>query len=134
VSFYALAADLILAAHVGIVVFVVLGQLLIVVGGLRGWRWVRAFWLRLTHLALIVFIALQAWWGQLCPLTVWEQTLRERAGQQIYQESFIEHWLTRLLYIDAPWWVFIALYSACAALVAFSWWWVRPITRKGRSV
>lgn len=116
-----------LAAHVAVVVFVVFGQLLILLGGVLRWRWVRQFWLRLAHLLLIVYIAAQAWLGELCPLTVWEQALRQRAGQMTYGESFIEHWLSRLLYIDAPWWVFVAMYSAFALLVLGSWWWVRPI-------
>jgi len=83
--------------------------------------------LRLTHLGLIVFIAAQAWLGQLCPLTVWEQDLRRIAGEGVYTQSFIEHWLSRLLYWEAPWWVFVAAYTAFAALVALAWWWVRPI-------
>jgi len=126
---YIIAADLILAAHVGVVLFVVGGQLLILLGGLRGWAWVRRRVLRLLHLVLIVYIAAQAWLGQLCPLTVWEQALRAHAGQRVYQESFVEYWLGRLLYIDAPWWMFVALYSGFALLVALSWWWVPPVSR-----
>ena len=119
-------ADAILALHVGIVIFV-LGLLpLVLIGGALGWRWVRHFGLRLTHLALMVFIAAQAWLGQLCPLTVWEQDLRRLAGQSGYRESFIEHWLSRLLYWDAPWWVFVAGYTGFAVAVGLAWWGVRP--------
>jgi hypothetical protein len=99
---------------------------LVLAGGVLGWRWVRHRGLRLTHLGLIVFIAAQAWLGRLCPLTVWEQDLRRIAGQGVYTESFIELWLSRLLYWEAPWWVFVAAYSAFAVLVALAWWWVRP--------
>jgi len=126
-SLHAFAADVILASHFAVVLFVVVGQVLILLGGFLGWNWVRIFWLRLSHLVLIVYIAMQAWLGELCPLTVWEQALRQRAGQNTHQDSFIEYWLSRLLYIEAPWWMFVALYSALAALVVFSWWWVRPI-------
>lgn len=83
-------ADAILALHLGIVLFVVGLLPLVLLGGALGWRWVRHFGLRLTHLALMVFIAAQAWLGQLCPLTVWEQDLRRLAGQSGYRESFIE--------------------------------------------
>ena len=41
-------ADLILVVHVGIVLFVVLGQLAILLGGWRGWGWIRHFGLRVT--------------------------------------------------------------------------------------
>ena len=58
-------------------------------------------------------------------LTVWEQELRQLAGQGAYGESFIEHWLSRLLYWDLPGWVFVAAYTGFAGLVAGAWWWVR---------
>lgn len=115
-------ADAILTLHVGVVAFVVLGTLAILAGGPAGWRWVRGRSFRMTHLALMVFIALQAWLGQLCPLTEWEQSLRSRAGQETYGESFIEHWLSRLIFFEAPWWSFVAAYTAFAALVALCWW------------
>ena len=36
-----------------------LGLLLVAVGGLRGWAWVRNPWFRLTHLAAIVAVSLR---------------------------------------------------------------------------
>jgi hypothetical protein len=124
-----LLADAILLLHVAIVLFVVGGQALILMGGWRRWDWVRSLRLRGAHAALVVFIAVQAWLGQLCPLTVWEQALRRSAGQDVYDESFIEHWLARLLYVQAPWWVFVLAYSAFALLVLASWRWVPPRRR-----
>jgi hypothetical protein len=121
-----LVADAILIAHAGVVLFVVLGQLAVLVGGWRGWTWVRAFGFRAAHLALIVYVALQAWLGLVCPLTVWEQDFRRAAGQSAYTETFIEHWLSRLLFYEAPWWIFVAVYTAFAALVAWTWWKVPP--------
>ncbi len=115
-------ADGILALHVGVVAFVVFGTLAILAGGPLRWRWVRRIGFRLTHLVLMVFIALQAWIGRLCPLTVWEQSLRNRAGQDTYDASFIQHWLSRLIFFEAPWWVFVAAYTGFAMLVAFCWW------------
>ena len=119
-------ADALLALHVATVLFVVGLLPLVLAGGALGWRWVRHFGLRLTHLGLMIFIAAQTWLGQLCPLTVWEQTLRRTAGQGSYGESFIEHWLSRLLYWDAPWWVFVAAYTGFAVVVLLAWWWVKP--------
>ena len=118
-------ADALLALHVGVVLFVVGLLPLVLVGGVRGWRWVRHRGLRLTHLGLMLFITAQTWLGQLCPLTVWEQDLRRAAGQAAYGESFIEHWLARLLYWDLPWWMFLVTYTGFAGLVAGAWWWVR---------
>jgi hypothetical protein len=124
-------ADALLAAHACVVLFVVGLLPLVLIGGARGWHWVRHRGLRATHLALMLFIATQAWFGQLCPLTRWEQDLRRAAGQGSYPESFLEHWLTRLLYWEMPPWVFVAAYTAFAAAVAGAWWWVRP--ENGRS-
>ncbi len=121
-----LLADAILALHVGIVAFVVLGEVAILFGARRGWRWVRNFTLRVAHLALMVFIALQAWMGALCPLTVWEQALRHRAGGDTYSGSFIEHWLSRLIFFEAPWWLFVVAYTGFAALVLLTWLYVPP--------
>jgi hypothetical protein len=121
-----LLADALLALHVAIVLFVIGLLPLVLAGGVLGWRWVHHFGLRLTHLGLMVFIAVQTWLGQLCPLTVWEQALRRTAGQGSYGESFIEHWLSRLLYWDAPWWVFVAAYTGFAVVVVMAWWWVKP--------
>lgn len=122
----ALLADAILVLHVGIVAFVVLGAVAVLIGGLSGWQWVRGFRWRLAHVLLMVFIAAQAWLGALCPLTIWEQALREHAGQAVYRESFIAHWLSRLIFFEAPWWAFVAAYSAFAVLVVVEWVVVRP--------
>lgn len=125
-------ADAILALHTGIVAFVVLGTALILVGGWRHWDWVRGGKWRLTHLLLMLFVALQAWLGELCPLTVWEQALRRRAGQVAYDASFIEHWLSRLIFFEAPWWIFVAAYTGFAALVLVLWVKVPPRFRAKR--
>jgi hypothetical protein len=126
----ALAAT-VLALHAGVVAFVVLGTLAIVAGGRRRWSWVRNRSFRLLHLAMMLVIAVQAWFGRICPLTVWEQALRNRAGQATYGDSFMQHWLSRLLFFEAPWWAFVVTYTAFLGLVLACWWWVRPRARHG---
>lgn len=127
----ALLADLILLLHAAIVAFVVAGQGLFMLGGVLGWRWVRGFWLRVGHLGLILYVAGQAWLGRYCPLTLWEVRLRLAAGQSPYGgESFVQYWVGELLFHDLPGWVFLAGYSAFAALVLFTWWWIPP--RRGK--
>ena len=123
---FLLAADLVLLTHVLFVAFVVIGLLLILIGGQRNWRWVRRFWFRLLHLAAIGVVVLQAWLGAICPLTVLEMALRERAGDATYAGSFISHWLETLLYYRAPLWVFAVSYTVFGLVVVGSWWWVRP--------
>jgi hypothetical protein len=123
---YRVLADLLLAFHVLFVLFVVIGLLLILLGGVRGWAWVRNPWFRLGHLAAITFVAAQAWLGEICPLTTWEMNLRDRAGEATYAGGFLEHWLQALLYYEAPSWAFTTAYSGFALLVAGSWIGVRP--------
>ena len=42
---------------------------------------------------------------------IWEQQLRRIAGQQTHDRSFIDYWLSELLYVEAPWWAFAAAYT-----------------------
>ncbi|MDF2176956.1 DUF2784 domain-containing protein [Aliiglaciecola sp. CAU 1673] len=123
---YLIAADLLLMLHVLVVLFVVLGQLLIMFGAWRGWQWVRHGGFRFFHLLAILVVALQAWLGRLCPLTVWEMALREKAGEVSYGGSFIAYWLGQLIYYQAPSWVFTLIYSLFALLVLLSWFYVKP--------
>ncbi|MEL6950019.1 MAG: DUF2784 domain-containing protein [Pseudomonadota bacterium] len=126
---YRLAADALLLLHVGFVLFVVVGLALVWAGAWRGWRWVRNPVFRITHLLCIGVVVLQAWLGRICPLTIWEMTLRERAGEATYDGAFIAHWLNALLYYDAPMWVFAVVYTTFAALVMASWVWIPPRRR-----
>lgn len=123
---YQLLADAVLALHVAIVVFVVGGLILILVGNLRAWRWVNALWFRLAHLATIAFVVAEAWLGARCPLTSLEMWLRVKARATTYDGSFIEHWLQRILYYDAPAWVFTVLYSLFGLAVLATWWYFPP--------
>ena len=129
-NIYAVAADALLLLHTAFVIFVVMGLVLVVIGGLRNWHWVRNPWFRLAHLGAIGFVVVQAWAGQVCPLTLWENALRRRAGELGYSGTFIGHWLEQLLYYDAPLWVFTVAYTLFGGLVAASWWWVKPEFRR----
>ncbi len=104
-------ADFLLVLHFGIAGFIVGGLILTWVGAAWRWAWVRNPWFRYLHLAAIVLVAAEALAGMACPLTVWEDLLR--GG--IRPESFIARWVHRLLYYQAPEWVFTAAYAAWAA-------------------
>jgi hypothetical protein len=114
---YRIAADVVVAAHVAYVAFVVLGLAAIWWGILRNRPWVRNFWFRIVHLTMIVIVVGEAWAGIVCPLTTWENALREKAGQTAYQGDFIATWLHELLFFEAPPWVFTILYTVFGLLV-----------------
>jgi hypothetical protein len=120
----------VLALHFAIVIFVVGGLVLTIAGNLGKWRWVNAIWFRGAHLAAILMIVAETWLGVDCPLTTLEMWLRAKAGEATYGASFIEHWLQRLLYYEAPPWVFVLCYSLFGLVVLATWWYFPP--RYGR--
>ena len=123
---YLFAADAILLVHTIFVAFVIFGLAAILIGKLRSWSWVRNPWFRYAHIMGIGVVVLQSWFGAICQLTTWEMAFREKAGDAAYSGSFVAHWLDSILYYRAPEWVFVVIYTVFGALVAASWYWVRP--------
>ena len=123
---YRLLADAVLIIHVGFMLFVVGGLLLILFGGCCGWKWVRNPWFRAFHLVAIGLVVVQAWLGIICPLTTLEMVCRDCAGDETYDGTFVAHWLRKLLFYEAPPWVFGVCYSVFAAAVIGSWLKIRP--------
>lgn len=117
-----LLADAILLLHFAIVLYITLGLPAIWLGAACGWQWVRRFWFRLTHLAAIVFVALEALYGVWCPLTVWEDALRGSTNEL----SFVARWVHRLMFYQLPEWVFTLAYVSFAAVVGLTWVLVPP--------
>jgi hypothetical protein len=87
-------------------------------------RWPRfdSWGMRAFHGGIVVFVIAQTFLDQVCPLTTLEVSLRIQASGSAYEGSFIEYWIRRLLYYEAPGWVFTAAYSAFGVLVAVIWW------------
>lgn len=119
-------ADAIVVIHLIIMLFITAGLPLIYVGAALQWAWVRAWRWRALHLAAIAFVAAESLAGIVCPLTLWEDTLR---GLQS-NEGFIERWVDRILFYDFPAWVFTVAYTAFAALVVITWFVVAPTKRR----
>ena len=85
---YQIIADLVVAIHLGFVLFAVLGAALI----LR-WRWI--LWLHLPAAAWAIWIEFS---GGICPLTPLENWLRIKAGQGAYASDFVAVYLLPILY------------------------------------
>ncbi|MCL4799342.1 MAG: DUF2784 family protein [Burkholderiales bacterium] len=124
-----LLADAILVVHFGFVLFVAGGFVLILAGAARGWSWIRNPLFRYLHLAAIGFVALESVVGMACPLTVWEDALRQATPAH---PSFIGRWFGRLLYYDFPPWVFTAAYLVFVAAVGATLKWIPPRRMAGR--
>ena len=119
---YSHLADLVLLIHFAIVLFVVGGLLLIVLGNFLRWSWVNHWWFRGMHLLAISVVVLESWLGIECPLATLENWLRLRAGQGVYQGSFIQHWVHSVMFYQAPGWVFALAYTLFALAVVAAWW------------
>ena len=131
---YQFLADLIVCIHAGYVLYVLIGQLLILIGLWRGWPWVRNWWFRFTHLIAILIVATESVFNVECPLTVWERNLRNLSGNPV--DGAGGSWLGKIvheyLFITAPDWVFGVCYVAFAVLVGVTYWLAPPI-RKARA-
>ncbi len=118
-------ADALLAVHFLVATFIVGGLALVWAGAALGWQWIRNPWFRYLHLGAIAFVAAEALAGIACPLTVWEDLLR--GG--VRAESFVGRWVQRLLYYQAPEWVFTAGYVVWTAATLLTLWLVPPRRR-----
>jgi L-ascorbate metabolism protein UlaG (beta-lactamase superfamily) len=85
---YRALADAVLLLHLGFIVFVTLGGLLVL-------RWPR---LAALHIPAALWGALIEFTAGQCPLTPLEQWLRHRGGETGYAGGFIEHYLTAAIY------------------------------------
>ena len=118
-------ADALLVVHFVIAAFIVGGLVLVWLGAALGWNWTRTPWFRYLHLGAIAFVAAEALAGIACPLTVWEDLLR--GG--VRPESFVGRWVQRLLYYQAPEWVFTVAYVLWTAATLLTLWLVPPRRR-----
>jgi hypothetical protein len=121
-----LLADLILLIHFFYVLFVVLGLAVIWIGFFMRWAFVRNFWFRLVHLLAIGYVVAESLGGMICPLTLWENQLRIKAGNGVYQGSFMEHWVHQMMYYDGSPETFTAIYVIFFGAVLLSLWCVPP--------
>jgi hypothetical protein len=86
--FYNLAADGVVLLHLGFVIFVMTGGLLV-------FRWGRV---ALLHLPAVVWAVLLELYGWQCPLTPLELRLRAAGGMAGYSGGFVEHYILPVLY------------------------------------
>jgi len=129
---YALLADSIVTFHFCYVGFTVGGEVIILLGGLLRWHWVRNLAFRIVHLASVALVAVEALAGAQCPLTTWEYQLRVMAGQRVEQQiSFIARLVRSVIFYDFPGWVFVVAYVSFAVLVAATFL-IVPVRRRPR--
>lgn len=115
-------AEIVLAVHVGIILFNVFGLVVIPIGGWRGWRFVRGFWWRALHVAAMAAVAVQAVAGRACFLTLWQGELTGSASHT----PLIMGWVNQVIYWPLPLWVFTVAYVVVLLYVLVLCWLVPP--------
>ncbi len=119
-------AAAILAVHVVVILFNVVGLVAIPLGAWRGWRFVRIFWWRALHLVLLLAVAVQALAGRACILTLWQADFAGWAGQAANRQPLIQRWVEAAIFWPLPTWVFTLLYGAVFAYALLLWRLVPP--------
>ena len=85
---YQLLANATALVHLGFILFVLFGGLVVL-------KWPRAMWLHIPAAVWGVLIEFAGWW---CPLTRWENLFLREAGRAGYSEGFVAHYIFRLIY------------------------------------
>jgi len=120
-------ADLIVFIHFLYVLFTVLGEAAILLGGLFKWKWIRNLPFRIVHLAASFFVAFEVLIGMICPLTAIEYTLRGEAGQYVNSQiSFIGRLIRKIIFYNFPPIFFTLLYVGFGSLVILSFIFIPP--------
>jgi len=125
-NIYSLLADGVVAVHLTYVSVVIFGLLLILLGGVLKWRWVRNFWFRAVHLTLIAIVVFEALLGITCPLTDWEYALRQKAGEGAEGGSFVGRFLHNMIFVDASPQFLTVCYCLFGLLVLVTLWLIPP--------
>jgi hypothetical protein len=93
----AITADLVAVTHALFVGFVLWGEILILIGVALGWPWVYDLPFRGIHLGWVLLVGVQDLLGRVCPLTIWKNEFRARAGQAVSNKPFIGRLVHSLL-------------------------------------
>ena len=87
---YRFLAELVLVFHFCFVLFAVLG-------GLLALRWPSVLWLHLPACVWGILVQCFFW---TCPLTPFENRLRQLGGQSAYAGGFLDHYISSVLYAN----------------------------------
>jgi len=120
-----MAALAVLYFHFAVVLFNLFWLIAVPVGGWLGWRFVRNYWWRAAHIAVLILVAAQAVAGRLCFLTILQNNLHGRAGD-ITPPSLLTRIVTRAIYWPLPGWAFAPLYVLALVWAALLWIYVPP--------
>ena len=108
-----LLANAVLIIHFLFVLFVVGSLPVIWIGAWLRLNFVRNIRFRIAHLTAILFVVGESLLGMVCPLTTWEDELRQLETS----DSFIQRWLQGILFYNVPEGMLTIVYVLFALLV-----------------
>jgi len=124
-----LLADAILIFHFLFVLFVVGGLPAIWIGAWLKLDFVRNIWFRIAHLAAILFVVGESLFGIVCPLTIWEDNLRQLESDS----SFIQRWIHHILFYELPEGLLTLAYIIFAILIVATFLLIPPCRQNTRT-
>lgn len=127
---YSFLADVVVVAHLGYVLFVILGLVAILAGYLLHWNWVRNIWFRSIHFTMIAVVVIEALLSITCPLTTLENYLRAEAGQVVRSGSFVGQMAQDILFLDFSPRFFMIAYCVFGSVVLLTLVLVPPKFRR----
>ena len=130
---YTLLADAVVGLHLAYIAYVLGGLLVVLVGLIGKWEWVRNPWFRLTHLTAILIIVVELVFQASCPLTIWEMRLRAAAGQPVIEGTFVGRLMHYLIFAAVPGWVAEAVYIGFAVAIVITFVLAPPRFRAQRT-
>lgn len=113
-------AIIILVLHLLVILFFIVG---FPVGLILNHRLFRYF-----HGAALALVTLLMVLGIPCPLTVWEEVLRDSS----YEGSFIASWLNRIIYLEWFEPIHVLILDVCFAALVFSSFIWFPVKKKNK--
>lgn len=119
-------ADFVLMVHFLYVLFVVGSLPVIWLGAWLKLAFVRNRWFRYGHLAAIGLVVIESLIGAICPLTAWENALR----QVEMDVGFLQFWIHKIMFYNVPESVLTVVYVLFAGLVAATLIWVPVDTKR----
>ena len=115
---YRVLADALVVIHLMFVLFALLG-------GLLALKWKKIIW---GHVPAALWAIWIEWQGWICPLTPLENWLRRQAGDEWYQQGFIDHYVVPVLYpigLTREWQLILGAIVFVLNLMIYSWIWHR---------
>jgi hypothetical protein len=110
---YQIFADIVIIIHLLFILYVALGGLIVL-------RWNKTIFL---HVPAALWGALIMFMGWICPLTYVENDLRKYAGQEVYSEGFIEHYIIPIIYpetLTREWQISVGIFVLLLNVIVYA--------------